>query len=192
MTTREFYSLYAFFNNVDEVGNGGPRDGRGNHKPYLRLPAPELEAQAAAKEKEIAAGARRSCAKSKSVWRRASAEWERGALTHQPQWEVLRPTELSADGGVTLTQLPDGSVLAGGAMPASSIYEIDRGDQAAQHHGVPSGTDSGCQAARRRLGPRRGWQGRRHAVRSERPAAQGGPGAHHGRFQDPRSPNSIW
>src|SRR6266567_1741869 len=55
ITAREFYSLFAFFNNVDEAGNGGPRDGRGNHKPYLRLPAPDLEAQAAAKEKELAA-----------------------------------------------------------------------------------------------------------------------------------------
>src|SRR5262249_28165915 len=35
ITAREFYALYAFFNNVDEEGNGGPRDGRGNFKPYL-------------------------------------------------------------------------------------------------------------------------------------------------------------
>ena len=52
------------------------------------------------------------------------AEWERNALTHQPQWEILRPTRLSASGGVKLTQQPDGSILAGGATPASSIYEI--------------------------------------------------------------------
>ena len=68
---REFYSLYAFFNNVDEAGNGGPRDGRGNYKPYLRLPAPELEAQAAAKDAEIAAARRRSWPRSRSSWRPA-------------------------------------------------------------------------------------------------------------------------
>jgi hypothetical protein len=123
LTTREFYSLYAFFNNVDEAGNGGPRDGRGNHKPYLRLPAPELEAQAAAKEKEIGA-ARATLAEVENRLAPGLGEWERGALTHQPRWEVLRPTRLSADGAVTLAQQQDGSVLAAGAMPASSIYEF--------------------------------------------------------------------
>ncbi len=123
LTTREFYSLYAFFNNVDEAGNGGPRDGRGNHKPYLRLPAPELEAQAAAKEKEIAT-ARAALAEVETRLAPGLADWERGALTHQPKWEVLIPTKLQADGGVTLAQQPDGSILAAGAMPASSLYEI--------------------------------------------------------------------
>ncbi|MCU1234444.1 MAG: hypothetical protein JWP63_2411 [Candidatus Solibacter sp.] len=123
LTTREFYSLYAFFNNVDEAGNGGPRDGRGNHKPYLRLPAPELEAQAAAKEEEIVA-ARAVLADVEKRLAPGLGEWERNALTHQPQWEILRTEELSADGGVTLTGQADGSIIAGGAMPPSSIYEI--------------------------------------------------------------------
>src|SRR5439155_20664807 len=72
---REFYSLYAFFNNVDEAGNGGPRDGRGNHKPYLRLPAPELETQAAEKDKEIAAA------------RQDLLEVEKRIAPRQEEWE---------------------------------------------------------------------------------------------------------
>ena len=123
LSTREFYSLYAFFNNVDEAGNGGPRDGRGNHKPYLRLPAPELEAQAAAKDVEIAAARRALAAVEKDVAPR-QAEWEAGALAYQPRWEVLRPASLAAGGGVVLTGLADGSVLASGPMPASSMYEL--------------------------------------------------------------------
>jgi len=123
LTTREFYSLYAFFNNVDEAGNGGPRDGRGNHKPYLRLPAPELEAQAAAKAREIAT-ARSALLAVENRLAPGLGEWERGALTHRPKWEILRPTKLSGTGGVELAQQADGSVLAGGTMPASSFYEI--------------------------------------------------------------------
>jgi hypothetical protein len=123
ITARDFYSLYAFFNNVDEVGNGGPRDARGNHKPYLRLPAPELEAQAAAKEKEIAA-ARRTLLEVEKRLGPGLAAWERHALTGRPDWEVLPPTNLKAEGGVTLTAQADGSILASGAMPPSSIYEI--------------------------------------------------------------------
>ena len=123
LSTREFYSLYAFFNNVDEAGNGGPRDGRGNHRPYLRLPAPELEAQAAAKDVEIAAARSALAAVEKDVGS-GQAEWEAGALAYQPRWEVLRPASLAAGGGVVLTGLADGSVLASGPMPASSMYAL--------------------------------------------------------------------
>jgi hypothetical protein len=91
ITARDFYSLYAFFNNVDEVGNGGPRDGRGNHKPYLRLPAPELEAQAAAKEKEIVE-AKRILAEVENQVAPRQAAWEANALSAQPRWEVLPPS----------------------------------------------------------------------------------------------------
>ena len=51
----EFYSLLAFFNSVEEVGNGGESDARGNFKPVLRLPAPELDAQLAAMDAELQA-----------------------------------------------------------------------------------------------------------------------------------------
>ncbi len=181
LTAREFYSLYAFFNNVDEAGNGGPRDGRGNHKPYLRLPAPELEAQAAAKEKEIAA-ARTILAEVEERLSPGLAAWERGALTHRPQWEVLRPTRMSAEGGVTLTAQPDGSILAAGA-DARVVHLRDlRRHLAAQHHGLSFGADSGPRAARRRLRPRRGGQGCRHPLRSESRRTQSRSGAHYGRF----------
>jgi hypothetical protein len=123
LSAREFYGLYAFFNNVEEAGNGGPRDGRGNHKPYLRLPAPALEAQLAAKELEIA-DARRVLTTVEQQVAPRRAEWEAGALAYRPRWEVLRPARLSADGGVTLMAQPDGSVLAAGAMPAASTYQI--------------------------------------------------------------------
>ncbi len=120
---REFYGLYAFFNSVDEAGNGGPSDGRGNFKPYLKLPAPELEAQLAAKEAEL----KTARAKLAAIDRRMTpgqVAWEQSALTYQPKWEVLTPGNLKASNGVTLKTLPDGSVLAGGAMPPSSIYEL--------------------------------------------------------------------
>jgi hypothetical protein len=123
LTARDFYSFYAFFNNVDEAGNGGPRDGRGNHKPYLRLPAPELEAQAAAKEKEIVEAKRVLAEVEKQVAARQQ-QWEIRALEEQPRWTVLQPANLKATGGVRLMVQPDSSVLASGAMPASTMYEF--------------------------------------------------------------------
>jgi hypothetical protein len=123
ISTREFYSLYAYFNSVDEAGNGGPSDGRGNFKPYLRLPAPDLEALLGAKDIELKT-ARASLAAIDKRLEPAQAAWEKNALIHQPKWEVLTPGALKAGNGVTLKVLPDGSVLAGGAMPPSSIYEF--------------------------------------------------------------------
>ena len=124
ITTREFYSLYAFFNNVDEVGNGGPRDGRGNYKPYLKLPSPELDKQLAAKDEELADARQRLRALDKEVAAR-QAEWEPHAFD-PPQWEVLKPaaSDVKAEGGVTLRVLPDGSILAGGAAPPSTMYDV--------------------------------------------------------------------
>jgi len=84
--TRDFYSLYAFFNSVDEVGNGGPSDGRGNYKPFLRLPSPELDSQLAAKDAELRTAREKLSALDQELAPRQAA-WEQDALTFQPQWK---------------------------------------------------------------------------------------------------------
>jgi hypothetical protein len=119
----DFYSLFAFFNSVEEAGNGGLRDARGNFKPFLRLPAPELEAQLGAKDKELAAAKKRLSAVEKTVASRQAA-WEAGALSFEPAWQVLQTANLTSDGGVELRTLPDGSIIAGGAQPPTAIYEF--------------------------------------------------------------------
>ena len=106
------------------MGNGGTADGRGNYKPYLKLPAPELEAVVAREGRAVETRAGKSWLHSIRNWRAGQAAWEETALTYQPKWEVLTPQNLKADNGVTLKALPDGSVLAGGAMPPSSIFEV--------------------------------------------------------------------
>src|SRR5438132_13781323 len=97
---KDFYGLFAFFNNVPEIGTGGPRDGRGNLAPSIRLPEPALEAQAAALDKRIG----EAQAELKKVEARLApgmAEWEKSALTDQPAWKPLQPLKMSSDGGVT-------------------------------------------------------------------------------------------
>ncbi len=120
---RDLYSLFAFFNNVDELGNGGAADGRGNFKPFLKLPSPELEAVVAAKDADLKIARAKLSALDKEL-AAGQAGWEQNALTYQPKWEVLSPANLKADNGVSLTALPDGSVLAGGATPPSSIFQL--------------------------------------------------------------------
>jgi Protein of unknown function (DUF1553)/Protein of unknown function (DUF1549)/Planctomycete cytochrome C len=123
IATRDFYSLFAFFNSVEEAGNGGTADPRGNFKPVLRLPAPELDSQLAAKAAEVEA-ARAKLSELDEQLAPKEAEWEPGALGYQPTWEVLTPAGVKADNGVLLKMLPDGSVIAGGAAPPASIYEV--------------------------------------------------------------------
>ncbi len=65
ISSREFYQLYAFFNNIDATPETGGRSGndfkRGLQKPYIELPSPEqqtardhLQTQTASLDKQIA------------------------------------------------------------------------------------------------------------------------------------------
>jgi hypothetical protein len=123
ITARDFYSLYAFFNSVDEIGNGGRADPRGNFNPVLRLPSPELDAQLAAKTAEL----KRERSKLEALDQKLAprqADWEPTAFNSGPVWEVLRPIRATADSGVTLRMLPDGSVITGGATPPAFFCQI--------------------------------------------------------------------
>lgn len=75
-TQRDFYGLFAFFHNVNEagVGNYGANIRR-NAPPMIKLPAPELEAQIAALNTELAAEKQRA------------TEIETSLAPGQPAWE---------------------------------------------------------------------------------------------------------
>jgi hypothetical protein len=121
ITQREFYQLYAFFNNVPESGLDGRK---GNAVPLIRLPSPEqqqeltqiaadiqrLEAQAANPGPDIDA---------------AQAEWERSvAAAQSQQWTALALAAGKSAGGATLTSQEDKSVLVTGANPATDTYVL--------------------------------------------------------------------
>src|SRR5262249_8753836 len=113
---RDFYSLMAFFNNVDEIGTGGPRDGRGNVKPYQKLPAPELEKQL----EEATARVKAAREELKEVEDRLPKD----ATPNSPEWEILKLAEMNSKAGVTLTAEDDGSILSTGAHPDKDIYTL--------------------------------------------------------------------
>ena len=123
ITARDFYSLSAFFNNVNEAGTGGARNAQGNASPILRLPAPEIEAQLAASDANLKAAQ----AELKDVEAKVAAgqeAWEKTALTHGAEWRTLTLTDLSAaSAGVVFTPQSDGSVLVSGANPSKTFYK---------------------------------------------------------------------
>src|SRR5439155_322161 len=91
--------------------------------PSVRLPEPELEAQAAAMDKKIGV-AQVELRKVESKLAPGLATWERTAPSAEPKWHRLRPLRMSSDRGVTFDVQGDGSVLVSGAHPDKDIYTI--------------------------------------------------------------------
>lgn len=121
MTQKEFYQLFAFFNNVPENGLDGSK---GNAAPMLKVPRPEqlrkLEELAASIKKldgELAGPLPEVDA--------AQKEWEKEEVAEKKNiWSMLDLLEFKSTGGATLTKLPDGSILANGKNPDREMYEI--------------------------------------------------------------------
>ncbi|MBM3788067.1 MAG: DUF1553 domain-containing protein [Acidobacteria bacterium] len=117
ISARDFYSLYAFFNSVDEIGTGGPRDPRGNLRPVMKLPAPEIEQRVAEAAAE-AAGQRKTL-------RAIEAKLAAGALTWKaPEWHTLKPAQVKSANGATLTVHGDGAITSTGRRPDRDIYTL--------------------------------------------------------------------
>jgi mono/diheme cytochrome c family protein len=120
LSQKEFYQLYAFFNNVPENGLDGSK---GNAAPLIKSPTAlqRLETQIltsalASAEAELSMPAPAVDA--------AQGEWEKRALAQIDPWTVAKATNLKSTGGADLRTLEDGSVLASGKNPANETYEI--------------------------------------------------------------------
>jgi len=110
VSQREFYQLFAVFNNADE--------------PSLSLPTNKQSKELPALQAELTLGVKRQ----KDVEDTANArskEWEKrleGKLDFQ--WTVLDPVEFKSDSGLTLTKLDDKSLKTSGKTPATAVYTI--------------------------------------------------------------------
>jgi len=110
ITQKEYYQLYAFLNNADE--------------PTLPFPSPEQTRRQAELKNQIAGveQALKDYDKNADAHR---AEWERQALrTASGAWTVLDPVEFRSQGGATLQELDDRSLLVGGAIPDNDVYTV--------------------------------------------------------------------
>lgn len=119
ITQKEFYQLFAFFNNVDETGlDGNQKD----PPPVVRAPTSEQQTQLDALAAKVAALEAKINAPD-PVIDAAQAEWESTARQEVTGWwNLWTPTQMISTAGSTLTLLEDGSVLAGGANPAKDDY----------------------------------------------------------------------
>ena len=117
ITQREFYELFAFFNQVPEKGNSG-------FAPKFQLPSPlrtttsqDIDRQIASLRKHVAANALLT-EDAVEVWAQDLLKSRRGG------WQVLQPPTLRSTRGSELKLLDDLSVLVGGRNPAKDTYEL--------------------------------------------------------------------
>ncbi|HEY1066770.1 MAG TPA: DUF1549 domain-containing protein, partial [Pirellulales bacterium] len=115
-TTKDFYSLGAFFADVQEVAVG-------RQPQNLQLPTPEqtqrldelaseqatLQAQLDASTPELVA---------------AQAKWEETARSATLGWTTLAPVSAASSDGATLTIRDDGTIFASGESPERDAYTI--------------------------------------------------------------------
>ena len=116
ITQKEFYQLYAYFNNITEKAMDGNRK---DSPPVVKLPTPEQEAELAAFDEQIAELDAQTKAPIPEIDATQIA-WE----NRIPHWTTLKPTSLYSKGDATLEVLEDNSILVSGNNPEQEIYEV--------------------------------------------------------------------
>ena len=130
LTQREFYALFALFNNVPESGTIMGRSNRsgGNSDPILRLPDQAQQAELA-KLEQVVVDAKAALAEEMKNLPTLVEHWAavvRDSL-HQPGavWQAFEPLELTSAGGASFRRSEDGSWLVEGTSPPQDSYTFE-------------------------------------------------------------------
>jgi hypothetical protein len=121
LTQREYYQLYAFFNNVPENGLDGRK---GNAAPLIRVPSPSEQRELDELTASIGDLESRLAALSADLADEQAA-WDKMSVANAEQrWSPVVVHEATAAGGGKLTQEKDASLVVSGANPAKERYEL--------------------------------------------------------------------
>ncbi len=121
LTQRDYYQLFAFFNQTPVTGGGG----NPQTPPVLAVPDPEQQRQLDELQTQLAQ-ARQSLQQHSEQLEAARPQWEQTTLARlnsDSRWRALLPTTYTAQ-SQDLTLLPDGSLLASGANPEQDTYSL--------------------------------------------------------------------
>ncbi|MCL4222186.1 MAG: DUF1553 domain-containing protein [Phycisphaerales bacterium] len=125
-TQKDYYSLFSFFNNINERGlydlAQGDRDKA--FPPFIKAPTREQQAQIVALEERVNATKQRMEGPIAGL-DKAQRRWEEELRSgHAMTWAATSVVEASSSGGAVMTILDDGSVLVGGANPDRDRHTI--------------------------------------------------------------------
>jgi hypothetical protein len=120
-TQKDFYRLYAFFNNIPENGLDG---NKGNAVPYIKVPTHDQEKKLAALRADIDAVTKKLAGSLPEV-DTAQAAWEKSPGTAKTEWKRLNLTKLRSKGGATFTADKDGSTVVTGPNPPTDVYTFN-------------------------------------------------------------------
>ncbi|MFM9058699.1 MAG: PSD1 and planctomycete cytochrome C domain-containing protein [Planctomycetaceae bacterium] len=130
LSQREFYALFALFNNVPESGTimGASNRAGGNSDPLHVIPTPEQERELARLE-QVIADAEAAVKAEEAGIDALVATWEesiRPALAAPDEaWDAFEPLELRSAGGAGFRRGPDGSWFVEGTLPPKDTYEFE-------------------------------------------------------------------
>ncbi len=130
ISQREFYSLFAIFNNVPESGTimGSQNRSGGNSDPLHLIPSPEQE-QELARLNQVVADAETVVKAEVANISDLVKNWERDirpalASPHEA-WQTFEPLELRSAGGASFRRSEDGSWFVEGKLPPKDTYEFE-------------------------------------------------------------------
>lgn len=115
LTQREYYQLYAFFNDIDESDIDAPLPA---DQERIRLAKDAYDAAHAtliAKVKDYEA----------KQLARAQAKWETTALDKAVVWQTIEPKAVTSKHGATFQRQDDSSWLATGKNEVSDVYTVE-------------------------------------------------------------------
>ncbi len=130
LSQKEFYSLFALFNNVPETGTnqGTAHRGGGNVDPVHLLPSAEQERELS-RLNQVVTDAEAAVKAEGANIDALVAQWEesiRPAISApQEAWEPFEPLELRSAGGATFRRSEDGSWFVEGKLPPKDTYEFE-------------------------------------------------------------------
>ena len=117
LTMKDFYSMAAFFADVQEATIG-------RREPGMLMPTPEQQRKLDELDSAIAAEKLKLNVPDAALADEEQS-WEAGLRRHPVQWTTLQASSASTSGPAQLRPLPDGSFLLVGKPPAKDVYTFE-------------------------------------------------------------------
>lgn len=125
ITMEDYYGLYAFFNSIDQPGlYSQTADAKRAHEPFLEVPTPVQAQRIAALEAALKTLKQREAAPTDAEAKQSAEFVAKARLDAGVEWTTPKVVKADSAEGTTLATLPDSSVLASGANPATDEYSL--------------------------------------------------------------------